>query len=221
MTYTFPDILLKFYNQNRLFTPSIHPTFLESKKDLTCGFHAIKFNFNYDKCLKECVSIDDLFCEHRSLDTTNGYHHQGWKSITLHGIDEHKTEHYTQYGFDNLTDAQYKWTDVCNRLPTLYSFLSTLPFSLFDRVRIMRLAPGGYVMPHSDSTSRLFGPLNIAINQPTDCHFIFENTGVVPFSSGNGMILDVSKKHAVINFSDEVRYHVIVHGHFTPDLYQL
>lgn len=216
-----PNSILDFYNQNKDLTPIVYPSFLQSQKDVNCAFHAIKFEFNYDACLDECKSIDDLFCNHRSLDQVNGYQHQGWKSITLHGIDEHKTEHYTQYGFNSLQEAGYHWTPVCEKLPTLYNFLSNLPFKLFDRVRIMKLEPGGFIMPHTDSSSRMFGPLNIAINQPLECHFIFENVGVVPFSAGNGMMLDVSKRHAVINFSTEPRYHVIVHGHFNQDFYQL
>lgn len=210
----FPPALLDFYNTNKSFTPETHSKFTDARNDHMCAFYPIPFNFDQVACLKECMSIDNLFCDHRSLDTNNGYYHKGWKSITLHGIDKHKTEHYTQYGFNSLEEANYQWTEVCNEIPSLFNFLSTLPYNVFDRVRIMRLEPGGYIMPHSDGKSRMFGPLNIAINQPTDCHFIFEDIGIVPFVAGTGMILDVSKKHAVINFSNEVRYHVIVHGHF-------
>jgi hypothetical protein len=79
----------------------------------------------------------------------------------------------------------------------------------------MRLAPGGYIMPHTDGVDRSFGPLNIAINNPSGCHFVFEEKGIVPFEPGIGMVLDVGRRHAVINQSDEARYHVIVHGEYS------
>jgi hypothetical protein len=32
------------------------------------------------------------------------------------------------------------------------------------------------------------------------------------------MVLDVARTHAVINQSDEARYHVIVHGEYAPHM---
>ena len=84
----------------------------------------------------------------------------------------------------------------------------------------MRLAPHGYIMPHSDNKDRTFGPLNIAINNPNKCHFVFENIGIVPFYSKKGFILDVGRKHMVINMSNEYRYHIIVHGAYKQELFK-
>ena len=82
----------------------------------------------------------------------------------------------------------------------------------------MKLAPGGYVMPHRDGLGRAFGPLNIAINNPPGCRFVMEEAGVIPFEPGVGMVLDVARTHAVINQGDETRYHVIVHGEYSPQM---
>ena len=77
-------------------------------------------------------------------------------------------------------------------------------------------------MPHSDNKfERAFGPLNIAINNPDGCHFVFKEKGIVPFVAGTGLVLDVGNEHIVINNSNEVRYHVIVHGNYDQGFYNL
>jgi hypothetical protein len=221
---TFPEDLLVFYNQNKHGTSITHATFQESQDDVACVYYHIEFKFNTDLLLQECQSVEDLYAPHREKDgkKKKGYGHEGWKSLTLHGIDNDKTEHYTQYGFNSLEEANYHWTEASDRLPNLTAFIKSLPYSEFDRVRIMRLAPGGYIMPHSDNKfERAFGPLNIAINNPEGCHFVFKNHGIVPFSAGTGLVLDVGAEHMVINNSSEVRYHVIVHGNYDKGFYNL
>jgi hypothetical protein len=218
---TFPVELIDFYNRNRDFKNPIHESVMSAKADNECMFYPVQFDFDYSLFLEECQNVDDLYFNHRSQDRKKGYGHEGWQSLTLHGIDKHKTEHYTKYGFTSLDEAGYHWTDACDRLPNLCKFLKSLPYTKFDRVRIMRLAPGGYIMPHTDGPGRLFGPLNIAINNPEGCHFVFKEKGIVPFKAGNGMVLDVAREHIVINQSNEARYHIIVHGHYAPDFQYL
>jgi hypothetical protein len=219
---TISQELMNFYFQNKNYTSPVHTSFLDSYNDDECAYYPIKFNFDTDLLLKECKGVDNLYFNHRSQDKKSGYGHSGWQSLTLHGIDKHKTEHFTKYGFNNLEEAGYHWTDVCELVPNLTAFLKQLPFKLFDRVRIMRLAPGGYIMPHSDNKyQRAFSPLNIAINNPEDCHFVFKNKGIVPFVAGTGMVLDVGREHIVINQSNETRYHIIVHGHYDSEFYKL
>lgn len=218
MMTEYPTDLLDFYNQHKEFSSPVHATFQESKDDSECAFYPIKFDFDADLLLKECQSVDDLFFNHRSKDA---YGHLGWQSLTLHGLDKHKTNHFTSYGFKTLEEADYHWTDVCEQVPNLYNFLSKLPYSMFERVRIMRLAPHGYIMPHTDGPGRIFSPLNIAINNPDECYFVFENKGIVPFVAGNGMVIDVARQHIVANFSDTPRYHVIVHGYYNENFNKL
>ena len=218
----FPQDLLDFYDANAGYHSPTHDNFRDSKQDAQCCYYPIKFDFDAELFLSECQHADDLFIEHRSADKKRGYGHRGWKSLTLHGIDKHKTEHYVRYGFTSLEEAGYHWTDACDRLPNVARFLQSLPFKVFDRVRIMRLDSDGYIMPHSDNNhERAFSPLNIAINNPSGCDFVFKEGGIVPFSAGTGMILDVGREHIVINRSNEVRYHVIVHGHYSDKFYTL
>ncbi len=84
----------------------------------------------------------------------------------------------------------------------------------------MKLEAGGYIMPHTDGKGRIFGPFNIAINNPEGCQFAFKNDGIVPFKQGRGVFLDLGREHSVWNNSNEDRYHLIVHGHINPELIQ-
>lgn len=178
-------------------------------------FLQIDFEDDFKKMHQECVKNDNLFVGHRQKDKHLSYSHEGWSALTLHGIRSDATEHYDQYG---ITEPDYKWTDVCEYFPTCVEFLKKLGYKSYDRVRIMRLSPGGYIMPHSDSDGRIFGPLNIAINNPEGCNFYFEEWGKVPFEQGRGFFLDIGYVHAVYNNSDEPRYHFIVHGDINDNL---
>jgi len=180
-------------------------------------FLQIDFKDDFEKMHQECIKNDHLFVGHRQKDKHLSYSHDGWSALTLHGIRPDATENYDQYG---LSEPNYKWTDACKYFPTCVEFLKKLGYKDYDRVRIMRLAPGGYIMPHSDGEGRIFGPLNIAINNPEGCNFYFKNWGRVPFKQGTGFFLDIGNIHAVHNNSNEPRYHFIVHGHINDRLIQ-
>jgi hypothetical protein len=179
----------------------------------------IDFNNDFDKMYKEIRLLEQsYFIKHRDKDKLNSYFHEGWNAVTLHGIDPQKTENYDRYGFKNEEEANYKWTEVCEFLPTITEFVKSLNYSKYGRVRIMKLEAGGYIMPHTDGKGRIFGPFNIAINNPNNCNFMFKERGVVPFKKGRGVFLDLGLEHAVWNDSDEDRYHLIVHGHINTEL---
>lgn len=169
-------------------------------------------NHDFSAILKEMEQIDSFFVEHRAKDKIGSYGHEGWYSLTLHGIDYDKTENYDRYGFTNEKDANYHWTSICEKIPLTMKLIESLPFKDHGRVRIMRLSPGGYIMPHTDGQGRIFGPFNFAINNPHGCEFVIEGCGVVPFKTGIGFLLDIGKKHAIVNNSAEYRYHIIIHG---------
>jgi hypothetical protein len=180
-------------------------------------FLQIDFSDDFEEMHQECIDNDHLFVGHRQKDKHLSYSHEGWSALTLHGIRPDATENYDQYG---LTEPDYDWTEACVYFPTCVKFLKKLGYGSYDRVRIMKLSPGGYIMPHSDGDGRIFGPLNIAINNPDGCNFYFEKWGKVPFSQGTGFFLDIGNVHAVFNNSDEPRYHFIVHGSINNNLIQ-
>ena len=171
-----------------------------------------------DKVYNELEVLDPYFVSHRDLDKTGGYGHGGWSGITLHGIDYDKTESHEQYGFKTEEEANYHWTDICDKAPYIVNMIKSLPYSKFNRVRIMRLEPGGYIMPHKDGEGRIFGPYNLALTHPDGCTFHFEGKGKVPFKPGRGFFLDLGRRHCVVNYSREFRYHVIIHGVPTPEI---
>ena len=195
-----------------------HPTNVSKDFDVFKSdwpFLQIDFEDDFQKMHQECIDNDHLFVGHRQKDKHFSYSHEGWEALTLHGLRPDATENYDQYG---LTEPDYKWTDVCKYFPTCVKFLKKLGYKSYDRVRIMKLAPGGYIMPHSDGAGRIFAPLNIAINNPEGCNFYFSEWGRVPFKQGTGFFLDIGNVHAVYNNSNEPRYHFIVHGYINNKL---
>jgi hypothetical protein len=161
------------------------------------------------KMLREAEKLTNSFVVHRS---SGG---RGWKSLCIHGLGAAKTQDATRYGFASETDANHDWTEIAEDCPTAVSFLKQLPAERLYRVRYMLLEPGGYILPHRDTTRSGLGPINVALNQPPGCLFKFEDAGVVPFDAGKAIMLDVSVRHAVFNVSDVPRYHIIVHGSFS------
>lgn len=170
------------------------------------------FSADFEKMHQECQANDHMFVGHRQKDRQFSYNHEGWAALTLHGIGPTFTEHFDQYGYKNAEEANYHWTEACDMFPTCSEFIKSLGYERYDRVRIMKLSAGGYIMPHVDGPGRQFGPLNIAINNPKGCDFYFHKWGRLPFEQGKGFILDVGNEHIVWNQSNEHRYHFIVHG---------
>jgi len=172
--------------------------------------------------LKEASSIKNLFVSHRDKDTKDSYSHKGWKSICIHGIDEFKTNHFTQYGYKNNEETPYKWTSIAEKCPITTNWLkNNFPMDKYYRVRFMLLEPGGFIFPHKDSETNILSPINIALNHPTGCIFKMEKHGVVPMRPGTVMLLDVGNTHAYINRSNEDRIHIIIHGKATDSYKQL
>ena len=177
-------------------------------------------HFNETTIVDELATLDQHFVEHRAHDKIHSYGHNGWFSLVLHGSHPHQTEHWDRYGYKSQEEAGYHWTEICELAPTLTAFVKSLPFDNHGRVRIMRLSPGGYIMPHRDGPGRIFGPYNFALTNPLGCKFVVEGAGVVPFRPGLGFFVDIGRLHALHNASDQPRYHLIVHGRPTVNVTQ-
>lgn len=168
----------------------------------------------YSEMLKEARALDNLYVEHRGTDST------GWASLSIHGITSQHTDHYQVYPEYSQLDnnsVPYTWTEIADRCPvTTAYFKNTFPYDVYHRVRFMRLAPSGYIVPHSDSPDLGLRAVNISLNNPRHCDFVFENSGTVPFSNtGSTFMLANGYNHAVWNRSYQDRYHIIVHGYST------
>lgn len=158
--------------------------------------------------LSEARGCLDKFVDHRSD------YSEGWSSVCLHGVSSHQTEDYDKYGFAERKDVPYKWTEVSERCPVTTKWLQTeWPMESFDRVRFMLLKPGGYILPHNDMGGvRGLSATNVSLNHPDNCEMVFARHGTLPWEPGQVFRLDVGVDHAVFNGSDDLRFHMIIHG---------
>ena len=157
----------------------------------------------------EAAALVDHFQSHRD------YYGSGWKSLTLHGLNE-DTQTLDSYNEDrSQTIQELNWTWVADKCPVTKKFLTDVwPAEYLNRVRFMLLEPGGYVLPHRDrpaDQSRL-SVCNISLNNPEGCQFLMKDQGVVEFDdAGSALLMDISNEHAVWNRSDTPRLHMIIH----------
>ena len=163
---------------------------------------------------EELKNIEHLLVSHRD----DYADHSGWKSFCIHGKSYDATrekEHYND-------QRPLAWTHEAETLlpSTTDFFKNTWPATRYDRLRVMLLEPGGYISIHSDYTQPQLRPINIAITQPKDCHFLMERHGIVPFEAGQVNWLDISNQHTVFNESSEPRWHIIVHQSFDHTEFQ-
>ena len=188
--------------------------FTQIVNDSKLAWLELDIEFPYNKMYEEAKAIKHLFVKHRDQDGAGGYRHKGWRSLCIHGIDSHKTNHYEQYGYTSNKEAPYKWTEIADMCPiTTKFFKEVFPYKSYYRLRFMLLEPGGFITPHKDTDEHKLSPINMALNHPKGCLMKMDgHEGYVPFKPGAAMLLDVGNTHAYINKSNEDRYHIIVHG---------
>ena len=161
---------------------------------------------------EEAIALEDMFVDHRWNDKFRGYKHHGWKSLAIHGIDSQKTENFHAYGYKSQEETPYNWTEIKDKCPKTIEFLKSLPFENKFRIRFMLLEPGGYIYPHKDQEDFSFYPINIALNHPDGCKFAMDDIGVLPFKSGKAFHMNLAYRHSVVNYSNEKRFHLIIHA---------
>ena len=160
--------------------------------------------------LSEIQNIKHLLVDHRD----DYAEHSGWSSFCLHGKAHNATREDEYYN----DDRPYIWTpEAVELMPQTVEFFKKWPAEKFARLRVMRLAPGGWISVHRDANIKSLTPINIAITQPSGCSFVMEHHGSVPFAIGTAMLLDVSNLHTVFNNSDQDRWHLIVHQQFNQE----
>lgn len=169
---------------------------------------------------EEPLDIDQMFYEANKLEKHYVPHrkhesHSGWSSLVIHGISSVHTESSHTYGYTDDT-TPWRWTDISDLCPTITDFFKNkFDYTDYFRIRIMKLSPGGYIIPHKDSiniSENHIGPLNFALNNPNNCNFYMDGIGILPWQSGRMMKLNLYNVHAVWNQSNENRYHIIIHG---------
>jgi len=215
--------VLDFYNKNKdcVYTPPKIPhnlNIIESARWLVNhpNFAWIKLNINIDVDVwtKELSAVESYYVTHRNFESN------GWQSCCLYGLSTSATENWQKY-VATKEDAIFKWTELSGITPTITKFWrEEFPVENFQRLRFMKVAAGGYINPHSDAPGNLKGesnehdslsgwPINLAIIQPDDCKFVLEGYGVVPFKAGDIFLINIRHNHAVLNFSNVDRIHMI------------
>ena len=177
--------------------------------------------FDTTQFLKEIENLEkhNLFVKHR------GDVHPGWSSFVLHGIDWNKTNDYGDYGYASNEETPYKFVDYAKQhIPSIVEYFQNNQIhniKNYHRIRIMKLAPGGYISLHNDTPDGQYDTngwnLNMAINNPDNCEMHFWNDrylylGQVPWKPGKAFEIRTNYNHLVRNLSNEIRYHIIVHG---------
>lgn len=165
----------------------------------------------YEDVLKETDQLYNQSVLHRATDQLANYQNSGWKSLTLYGKAPEITEN---------TTVSKSWTSIAEQCPNTVKFIQQNFIINQDtgRIRFMWLDPKGYILPHQDRIDSGFFETNIAIHQPQDCKFRFLEYGTVPFESGTAFLVDISNRHLVVNESDQVRTHIIVHSTIMPGI---
>lgn len=168
----------------------------------------------YQQILEEIKKVESLLVPHR-------YDHsesQGWSSFCIHGKDADATREDEYYN----DDRPYQWTSqAMSHMPiTVNYFKHSWPGTGYQRIRVMKLSPGGHIALHQDGTTPGLHPINIAITQPSRCGFVMEHHGCIPFAPGRAFWLDISNKHTLFNDSQEDRWHIIVHQTFEDPKFQ-
>ena len=152
---------------------------------------------------EEIMNIRKYLVSHRQESGT------GWSSFCIHGKSYDSTKEDSFY----KDKRPHKWTEeALKNMPRTIKWLKTLGYKSFDRVRVMCLDPKSFINIHRDRTDSRLGPINLAITNPQDCRFYLEHHGELNFTPGKAYQLNLVNYHAVINYSNEQRYHIIIHG---------
>ena len=185
--------------------------------------------FDWKACYDEALAVYDEAIQHRKNDydesNPDDYGHRGWRSLTLHGLGKHVSQHWDSkdvkaMGFDFKSEEEvreaYHWTEIADKCPKTVDMIKSIPgYMSFDRVRYMYLEPGGYITPHNDYEHNKLGPLNISLNNPEHCYFkMIDDNAYVPWKPGKMIKMNVGHQHAVMNDTNEVRVHMIIHGQY-------
>jgi hypothetical protein len=166
--------------------------------------------FNADVWKQQALEADLFYQEYRETGSDK------WSSCCLHGLGVDKIYTADNYGHDEY-HAPYSYTDLAYKCPVITDFWKhQFPAERYTRIRFMKIGPWGKIDWHNDGDippnidpldSIL--PINLAINHPVNCEMEIDGHGVVPWSDGKIIMLNISKNHAVFNRSSKPRVHMI------------
>ena len=166
----------------------------------------------YEEMCKEAFALIDKFTSHRSGE----YSHGGWESLTIHGLGWDKHENYDFYGYKKGKDASkdMHWTEIADLCPVTTKWLKEVfPCNRYGRVRFMLLRAGGHIAPHFDSSMKLIENINVALNNPIGCKWIWGDGEELIMEPGGVYAMNLHYTHELVNNSNEDRMHIIIARH--------
>lgn len=166
----------------------------------------------YEEMLSEAFALLDKFTPHRSGE----YSHAGWESLTIHGLGWDKHENWDTYGYKKGKDASNDmgWTEVADLCPITTKWLKEVfPCKKYGRVRFMLLRAGGTIAMHNDSSMKLIENINVALNNPIGCKWIWGDGEELIMEQGGVYAMNLHYDHSVVNESTEHRMHMIIARH--------
>jgi hypothetical protein len=168
----------------------------------------------YKEMCNEAFALLDRFSLHR------GNTHSGWESLTIHGLGWNKHESYSTYGYVKGKDASKDmfWTEIADLCPITTEWLKNIfPCNQYGRVRFMLLRAGGYISKHNDSSLKLIENINVALNNPLGCKWIWGDGEELIMESGGVYAMNLHYDHMLVNESNEDRMHMIIARHDALD----
>lgn len=170
----------------------------------------------YKEMCKEAFSLIDKFSPHRG----DEYGHNGWESLTIHGLGYNKHESYHAYGYKKGKDASkdMHWTEIADQCPITTTWLKEVfPCNNYGRVRFMLLRAGGKIDLHNDSSIELIENTNVALNNPVGCKWIWGDGDELLMEPGGIYAMNLFYDHTVVNNSNQDRMHLIIARHDTTN----
>lgn len=165
----------------------------------------------YQQMLVEAKRLREFYSPyHQGSD----YRHQGWHTLTLHGLGDDKPLAWKGYGYTDGHKAadDMDWTSWANYCPATKKWLEqSFPSNKYGRVRFMLLEAGGFIAPHHDGDDSYLEAVNISLNNPAGCAWYWKDGTTVDFTEGNAVSVNISYEHEIRNDSNEDRYHMIIH----------
>ena len=139
---------------------------------------------------------------------------KNWKLLTLHGVEHNIIMDHSNYKEYKDKNIPYKWTSIGSKCVFNSLYLnSILEIDTNTLIKYNVLEPGGFILPHSDSTDfnkNQCRSLTLFITHPQGCNFHFKNWGNIPASSGTAFLMNLDNYHGTNNESNEDRFHIMV-----------
>ena len=194
----------------------------EGREYLVSDLKYLKLNINFPhkEAYNEIINLKNKFVEYRST-----YKTQGWASLPIVGKSSTEPYAWNVYNYKDARAAapDMQWTDIAELCPVTKKWLQEVyPSSSYGRTRVMLLEAGGVIEPHTDTEHSVLGAINIAITNPKDCVWKWQDGETLEFNPGDVYAMNLSYEHSVVNPSQEDRYHLIIHHYdSTPEYLKL